>query len=64
MTYEQMLQELNTITDTLREPDLPLEEMLKAYSRGRELVAEMTALLEKAELKVRELSEKLPEAGE
>ena len=64
MSYEEMLKELNTITDTLREPDLPLDEMLKAYSRGRELVGQMSELLEKAELKVRELSEKLPEAGE
>ncbi len=58
LTYEEALAELEEIVsglegDTARNP---LEEAIKLFERGQALVARCSALLEAAELKVRQVA--------
>lgn len=56
LTYEAAFAELETIVTTLESEGLSLDESLSLYKRGQELSTHCAALLEKAELKVRQLS--------
>jgi len=56
MTYETAFTELEAIVTALEGESRPLEESLSLYERGQVLAARCAALLEKAELKVRQLS--------
>ena len=56
LTYEAAFAELETIVAALESEGRPLEESLSLYERGQVLAAYCAALLEKAELKVRQLS--------
>lgn len=58
LTYEEALAELEEIVSTL-EGDAsrnPLEESIKLFERGQALAARCSALLEAAELKVKQVA--------
>jgi exodeoxyribonuclease VII small subunit len=56
LTYEQAFDELETIVATLEGEEQPLEQALNLYERGQALAQYCAALLDKAELKVSQLS--------
>ena len=56
MTYEEASAELETVVAALETEGRPLEESLALFERGQALVKRCTALLEQAELKVRQLA--------
>ena len=56
LTYEQALAELETIVSTLESEQRSLEEALSLFERGQALTQHCTNLLDKANLKIRQLS--------
>ena len=56
LTYEAAFTELETIVAALEGESRPLDESISLYERGQALAKHCAALLEKAELKVRQLS--------
>ncbi len=58
LTYEAALAELETIVSELENNQKPLEETMSLYERGRALVKRCAELLNKAELRVKQLSAK------
>jgi exodeoxyribonuclease VII small subunit len=56
LTYEAAFTELETIVAALEGESRPLDESINLYERGQALSKHCAALLEKAELKVRQLS--------
>ena len=54
-SYEKAYTELQDIVAKLEAGDLPLEEALALYERGRALAKACTELLDKAELRIRKL---------
>lgn len=57
MTFEEAMQEMQTIVETMRKGELTLEESVKSYRRGKELSAHCQSLLNKAAEVVRELED-------
>lgn len=55
LTYEQALAELEALVERL-EAGAPLDEALRLYERGQALAAHCGGLLERAELRLRELT--------
>jgi len=64
MTYEQAMAELEKLISQLEDGQLPLDQTLTLYERGRELAALCAEMLEKAELKIRTLSADKPGSGQ
>ena len=56
LTYEAAFTELEKIVAALEGESRPLDESISLYERGQALAKHCAALLEKAELKVRQLS--------
>ena len=56
LSYEQALAELEEIVASLEANKLPLEESMKLFERGQALTKRCLELLEKAELRVKQLS--------
>ena len=56
VSYEQALGELERIVAALESEERPLEEALALYERGQALARYCAGLLDKAELKVQQLS--------
>jgi exodeoxyribonuclease VII small subunit len=56
LSYEAAFTELETIVAALEGESRPLDESIRLYERGQALSKHCAALLEKAELKVRQLS--------
>jgi exodeoxyribonuclease VII small subunit len=56
LTYEEALVELEEIVSALEGEQNRLEEALKLFERGQALAARCGALLEAAELKVRQVA--------
>ncbi len=56
LSYEQAFAELEKIVAALEEESHPLDESLNLYERGQALAAHCAALLEAAELKVKQVS--------
>ena len=56
LSYEAAFTELETIVAALEGESRPLDESINMYERGQALAKHCTDLLEKAELKVRQLS--------
>lgn len=56
MTYEQSLNELERIVAALETEELPLETSLALYERGQTVSRRCAALLDQAELRVRQLA--------
>jgi len=57
LNYEQALKELETIVTGLEAGEHPLDEALALFERGQALFQRCTELLDKAELKVHQLTE-------
>ena len=56
LSYEQAFAELEAVVDALESEQRPLDEAIALYERGQALSKYCAGLLEKAELKVRQLS--------
>jgi len=56
LTYEETFAELQAIVAELESEGRSLDESIALYERGQALARHCAALLEKAELKVRQLS--------
>lgn len=54
-TFEQSMQELESIVKHMEQGDLPLEEALKQFERGIQLARESQQTLQQAEQKVQVL---------
>ena len=61
LTYEQAFKELEGIIEALETEQKPLEESLKIYERGQLLLQYCNALLDQADLRIRQVN---PSAGE
>lgn len=55
MTFEQSMQELESLVRRLEEGRMPLEESIKAYERGTALKNHCQAKLQEAKLKVEKI---------
>ena len=53
MTFEQSMQRLEQIVRTMERGDVPLEESLKLFQEGTELIRSCGKLLDEAELQVK-----------
>jgi exodeoxyribonuclease VII small subunit len=60
LNYEQALTELENIVNALEAGEGSLEESLALYERGQTLAQYCSALLDRAELTVRQLSGETP----
>jgi len=56
LNYEQAFSELEGIVETLESEQKPLDESLKLYERGQLLVQYCMALLDQADLRIRQLN--------
>jgi len=56
LTYEQALAELESIVASLEANKLPLEESMALFERGQALSRHCMELLDKAELRIKQLS--------
>ena len=56
MDYEKSVSRLEEIADKLENGNLTLEEMMKLYEEGTVLAADCAKSLDKAQLKITELS--------
>ena len=56
MDYEKSVLRLEEIADKLENGNLKLEEMMKLYEEGTALAAKCSKSLDKAQLKITELS--------
>ena len=56
LNYESAFSELETIVDSLENDQRSLEESMSLFERGQALAKRCAELLDKAELKVRQLS--------
>lgn len=61
LSYEQAFSELESIVEALESEQKPLDESLALYERGQLLVRYCMALLEQADLRIRQLN---PNEGE
>jgi exodeoxyribonuclease VII small subunit len=57
LSYEQALKELEGILASLENESIQLDETMKMFERGKELIQHCQKLLDQAELKVRSLSD-------
>ncbi len=57
LTYEQALQDLETILTDLESESRGLDDTMELFERGRALIQHCQTLLDKAELKVRTLGQ-------
>ncbi len=56
LTYEEAFSELEAVVEALESEQRPLNESIALYERGQTLSKYCAGLLEKAELKVRQLN--------
>ena len=56
MSFEEAFAELNGLVQALEEDGRPLDEAIGLYERGQSLARHCATMLEKAELKVRQLN--------
>ncbi|MDX9992363.1 MAG: exodeoxyribonuclease VII small subunit [Anaerolineales bacterium] len=64
MNFEEAFGELSGLVLALEEEGRPLDEAIGLYERGQSLALHCAALLEKAELKVRQLNGEILEEDE
>ncbi len=55
-TFEQVFAELESTVAKLEAGDLPLDESLALFQRGMELARKCSEMLERAELRIKELA--------
>lgn len=61
MNYEEALAELEETVAALEAGDTPLEEAITLFERGQALAQRCAALLDEADLRVRQLSAAAPD---
>jgi len=61
--YEKAFAELQEIVTKLESGEIPLEEALALFERGQALAKTCAGLLDKAELRIRELGKTLEESA-
>ncbi len=54
--YQKLSAELDEILANLQDPDTGLDESMKLYKRGREIIKQLESYLEQAENSVRTIS--------
>mgnify|MGYP002008567950 CR=1 FL=1 len=59
LSFEQALDELDKIVQKLEKDDVSLNQSIELYQRGVELSKKCSDLLEKAELKIKEVQSSL-----
>ena len=57
VTFEQALDKLGDIVSQLEAGDVPLEDSLKAFEEGKNMIKRCLSLLDAAEKKVKQLEE-------
>jgi len=63
MAYEETFAELQAVVAALESEGRPLDESIALYERGQSLARHCASLLEKAELKVRQLNGEVLQEG-
>jgi exodeoxyribonuclease VII small subunit len=63
LTFEELSQQLEAVLARLERGDLALEEALSAYEQGVALVRQCNDLLDRAELRITELSSSVAHAS-
>lgn len=58
LTYAELKIELDQVLDSLQQDGVGVDEALKLYERGMELVAQLEAALQEAENKIIKLKQK------
>jgi len=56
-TFETKLENAKKILETLMQPDITLQESVKAYEKGMKEIAQAQKMLEEAVLKIQEIKE-------
>ena len=56
LSYEEAVRELEKLVESIERGDIGLAESLASYRKGEQLLRHCKALLDKAELTVREMS--------
>ncbi|KAF0106552.1 MAG: exodeoxyribonuclease VII small subunit [Chloroflexi bacterium] len=56
LTYEQAFSELDAIVEAMENEQQPLDEAMKLFERGQMLAQYCAALLDNAELRIKELN--------
>ncbi len=56
LTFEQAYAELSDLIDAMESGELPLEQSVATFERGKQLAAHCETLLENAELRVQQLN--------
>lgn len=64
LTYEQAVEQLEDLVERIESGQIGLEESIAAYERGAGLIARCREILDKAELRIEELSAKDLASGE
>ncbi len=58
LNFEQTITELNNIVDEMEQGQIPLQDSLKKYEKGMSLIKHCRGILQKAETKIEEITEK------
>lgn len=64
LSFEAAMQELETLVQRMEQGDVPLEDGLKAFERGRALVTRCKGILDGAEKRIQQLGLDQLQAGE
>lgn len=63
-SFEEMLNELNSIVDKLSDEETPLEESLNLYAQAAEKIVACRGLLSNAKLRVDEIEQTIAQSTE
>jgi|DewCreStandDraft_4_1066084.scaffolds.fasta_scaffold55289_2 exodeoxyribonuclease VII small subunit len=63
LSFEQALQQLETIVESMENEALPLEDLVAGYEKGSSLLARCDALLNSAHERIKLVTLKLADAG-
>jgi exodeoxyribonuclease VII small subunit len=64
LSFEAAMQELESLVQRMEQGDVPLEDGLKAFERGRSLVTRCKGILDGAEKRIQQLGLDQLQAGE
>ncbi len=64
MNFEQAIKELTGIVGKIEQGDIELQDSLKQYERGMELIKHCKDILQKAEQRIEKISEAEPKTQE
>ena len=59
ITFEQAIEELETIINRLEEGDVPLDQTIELYEKGSELKEFCEKKLQSAEVKIKKINQKI-----